>query len=85
MGILDADYEGKPAFGIVSQRGERETRGVNLQQLEYSEEEARIWMEVNSARLAMAIPGYLKAGFGGTVIAGVYTRQKRRPSSPPLD
>ena len=47
MGILDADYEGRPAFGIVFQRGERETWGVKLQQLEYSEYEARLWMEAN--------------------------------------
>ena len=78
MGIREAELHGRPAYGIVFQHGQREAWGVKLQQVECSEEDAQTWMEINSARLALAIPEYLKCDFGGLLVAGAYCRTKKK-------
>jgi hypothetical protein len=77
MGVVEGDREGEHVYGLVFQHGDEEVSGIKLQQIECSKEHWRVFFEMNSARLALALREYRSRGFEGTIVVGVYARMKK--------
>jgi len=77
MGIEERVLNNEKCFAIFVEQGEQEVLGVKLQQPDCeSEEDAYAWASIRGWQIARAAGAYLKLGYSGLMIAGVYYRAK---------
>lgn len=76
MPVVRGNHEGDVVYALGFQQEDRHVFGLKVQQVECSEHDALVWMQLNAARVAYGAPGYLRAGLDGVLVTVSYMREK---------